>query len=69
MEEQKVHKMHKQVQEEVGQKINKIIEEGINSDNLDILGKLVDIHKDIANEHYWLKKEEVYENELRKLWR
>lgn len=43
------------------------LEEGIQQDNIDDIGKLVDIHKDIENEEYWKKKEEVYNNELR-LW-
>ena len=33
---------------------------GIQEDNIDNLGKLVDIHKDIENEEYWNKKKEVY---------
>lgn len=43
------------------------LEEGIQQDNIDDIGKLVDIHKDIENEEYWKIKEEVYNNELR-LW-
>lgn len=40
--------------------INQILDEGINSDNLDNLGKLVDIHKDICYEEYLkLKKEDI----------
>lgn len=34
---------------------------GIQQDNIDNIGKLVDIHKDIENEEYWKKKKEVYE--------
>ena len=41
--------------------------EDVNPDNLDILYKLVDIHKDLANEEYWKIKKEVYKNEIRKL--
>ena len=36
------------------------IDEGINHDNIDDIGKLIDIHKDIKNEEYWELKEEVY---------
>lgn len=43
--------------------------EDVNPDNLDILYKLVDIHKDLANEEYWKIKKEVYKNEIRKLQR
>ena len=34
-----------------------MIDQGINVENLDILYKLVDIHKDICNEKYWKVKE------------
>lgn len=36
-----------------------ILEEGISSDNVELLGEIVDIHKDLANEEYWKNKEEV----------
>lgn len=45
--------------EQVEEKINMFLEEGINSENLETLGELVDIHKDLCNEEYWKKKEEV----------
>ena len=38
--------------------IGVIVDEGITSANVDYLYKLVDIHKDIANEDYWKMKEE-----------
>ena len=48
--------------EKIVQQIESIIEtftdEGINSGNVDYLYKLVDIHKDLANEKYWKTKEE-----------
>lgn len=37
-----------------------ILDIGIQDDNIDNLGKLIDIHKDIENETYWKEKEEVY---------
>ena len=40
--------------------IKEVIKDGINLNNLDYLYKLVDIHKDVANEEYWMKKEEKY---------
>lgn len=40
------------------EKINQILEEDIRPENLDSLGKLIDIHKDISNEKYWKMKEE-----------
>lgn len=39
--------------------IDDILQEGITGDNIDMLGKLIDIHKDMANEEYWCKKEEI----------
>ena len=41
--------------------IRKLLEESqgeINMNNLEALGDLIDIHKDIANEKYWCMKEE-----------
>lgn len=49
----------KQINEQLENKINEILEEGIQVENINMLGKLVDIHKDLANEDYWCKKEEV----------
>lgn len=52
----KLNEIIKQVEKEIGC----IAEEGIQMSNLDMLGKLVDIHKDLSNEDYWKIKEEVY---------
>ncbi len=49
--------MEEKIIEQVNEKISNIIEEGINGNNLEALGKLVDIHKDIKNEKYWENKE------------
>lgn len=46
------------VNEQIVEKINAITEEGIKQTNVDYLGKLVDIHKDLANEDYWEEKKE-----------
>lgn len=43
--------------ESVEESICEIIEVGLSPDNLDLLFKLVDIHKDIHNEKYWKAKE------------
>lgn len=48
----------KSVIEETEKIINNVLEKGIGADNLDMLGKVVDIHKDIANECYWEEKED-----------
>ena len=59
MEEEKKETMHK-ICEQVEELIGKISEEGIQADNVELLGDLVDIHKDIANEKYWdVKKEGI----------
>lgn len=54
--------MDKELKEKVCEGIEKEIEnimnEGIQVDNIEMLGELVDIHKDLANEDYWCKKGE-----------
>lgn len=47
------------VKEETEKIINDILEEGIQSHNVDFLYKVIDIHKDVANEEYWEDKKEV----------
>ena len=54
----------KTILEKTKEKSEKLIEEltkdGIKTDNLSMLEKIIDIHKDIANEEYWqCKKEEI----------
>lgn len=54
----------KTILESTKEKSEKLIEEltkdGIKSDNIGLLEKVIDIHKDIANEEYWqCKKEEI----------
>lgn len=66
MEEEQKDTM-KSVKELVETELKSLLEVGIQQDNIDNIGKLVDIHKDIENEEYWKIKKEVYENELR-LW-
>ena len=48
------------LKELVETELKDILNIGIQEDNIDNLGKLVDIHKDIENEEYWSKKKEVY---------
>lgn len=57
---EKSEEIKQKTNEQVEGLIERILNEGIQSGNLDMLGKLVDIHKDLANEDYWKKKEEVY---------
>ena len=48
------------LKEETESIICDILEEGIKMDNIELLDKVVDIHKDIANEEYWeVKKEDI----------
>ena len=49
------------LKELVETELKDILNIGIQEDNIDNLGKLVDIHKDIENEEYWSKKKEVYD--------
>ena len=46
------------VKEEVEKLIKQITESGLQVANVELLYKLIDIHKDIENEEYWKKKEE-----------
>lgn len=50
------------VKEQIQQQIECITNEGIQIGNIDYLGKLIDIHKDLANEDYWNVKEESIMN-------
>lgn len=45
-------------EEEVEKIIKQITENGLQVGNVDLLYKLIDIHKDIKNENYWKEKEE-----------
>ena len=47
------------IKEIVEDKLKQFTIEDLNANNLDILYKLVDIHKDIENEEYWKEKKEV----------
>lgn len=55
----------KSIKELVETELKGALDEGIQQDNIDDIGKLVDIHKDIENEEYWKKKEEVYKMNYR----
>lgn len=48
------------LKEKIIEQIKCIEAEGIQVANIDYLGKLIDIHKDISNEEYWKIKEENY---------
>lgn len=53
--------LSKKVTEETEKLICDILESGIHMENIDFLDKLIDIHKDIANEDYWKTKKEDIE--------
>lgn len=53
------------LKKQVSEQINKVAGEGIKPNNIDMLGRLVDIDKDIANMEYWEKKKEVMEMNYR----
>ena len=57
MDEKKTEMIEK-VNEQVVEKINSILKDGVKQTNVDYLYKLVDIHKDLANEKYWDKMKE-----------
>lgn len=63
MEEENKNKEIKQdvlikAREEVEKIIKQITESGLQTANVELLYKLIDIHKDIENENYWKEKEE-----------
>ena len=63
MEENEVVKEQNTMQslkELVETELKDMLSVGIQEDNIDNIGKLVDIHKDIENEEYWKEKREVY---------
>lgn len=59
-EKQEEKKVTEQICEKVEEQLKKIVEQGITTSNIDFTFKLVDIHKDLANEKYWKVKEEKY---------
>lgn len=58
----------KKITEQSTEQINEILEQGINAENVEMLGELVDIVKDLEKIEYYKKKEEVLEYDVRKLW-
>lgn len=50
--------MLEKLKEETENVICDILDEGIKMDNIELLDKVVDIHKDVANEEYWEAKKE-----------
>lgn len=59
----------KKITEQATERINEILEQGINAENVEMLGELVDIQKDLDKMDYMKIKKEVLENDVRKLWK
>lgn len=55
------------ITEQATEQINEILEQGINAENVEMLGELVDIEKDLNKIEYMKVKKEVLENDVRKL--
>lgn len=55
MEKELKESLNKQLEEQ----ISDIVQQGIQTENITMLGKLVDIHKDLCNEEYWKRKEKI----------
>lgn len=52
--------LFEQVNEQVEKSIKEIIDSGLTPENVENLGELIDIHKDLKNEKYWKIKEEDF---------
>ena len=60
MEEEKQKDWCDEFTQKVEQQIKEISAEGVNTNNVDYLYRLVDIHKDLKNEEYWKEKIDMY---------
>lgn len=56
------------ITEQSTEQIKEILEQGINAENVEMLGELVDIQKDLEKMEYLKKKKEVLDYDVRKLW-
>lgn len=67
MEEQEEKKEFnkEELKKQIEEKLKKITDEGVQAGNLEMLYKLIDIHKDMENEEYWKTKKEVMEMNYR----
>ena len=57
------------ITEQSTERIKEILEQGIQAENVEMLGELVDIEKDLNKIDYMKVKKEVLENDVRKLWK
>lgn len=65
--EEKPKTIQDNVIDEVEKQITELIKDGVKRENVEYLYKLVDIHKDFKNEHYWKVKEEKYNAKIQRL--
>ena len=59
----------KKIIDQATEQIKEILEQGIHAENVEMLGELVDIQKDLEKMEYLKKKKEVLEYDVRKLWK
>lgn len=57
------------ITEQATERIKEILEQGIQAENVEMLGELVDIEKDLNKIDYMKVKKEVLENDVRELWK
>ena len=57
------------ITEQATERINEILEQGINAENVEMLGELVDIEKDLNKIDYMKVKKEVLNYDVRQLWK
>lgn len=53
---------HEKIIKSTEEAIESLVEDGIQPSDVEMLDKLVDIHKDICEEKYWKRKENMYMN-------
>lgn len=58
-EKKTTEEMRQKVKDKVEKVINRIVDDDLQEENVELLGELIDIHKDLANEEYWQIKEEA----------
>lgn len=61
MEEEKKN-WCEEITQQVEKQLEEIANEKVNTNNVDYLYRLVDIHKDLVNENYWKEKIKMYGN-------
>lgn len=57
--------LNEEIKELVEGRLKQLLEQGVQVEDIDYFGKLVDIHKDIENEDYWKIKKEVLKYDVR----